>query len=300
MSRPNTPENSDPKFEEQDQNRDVNALFSTFRLDQSAYRTFNRHRSAKPSDPPQLSSLEAAPQNRVHIGIFSPTGGSGKTTLAASLGSVYWRREKRVLLVDASPWPSLPFHYGATTSRPGIRSFFAPDGKDLPIRIFIPEPKQDVASATVHLADEIGADYVLFDLSGTSGEGLRGYLQHCQILIVPLLPDPSALRHVEITNALLAEIQTPPVKVTYLLNQMEDTPLAKKVQENLSRLLGDRLFSKAINRQPEIQEAYAEGIATALYAPTSQAANLFDELAQSLKVPKVAAAPRTQMRWSER
>jgi chromosome partitioning protein len=301
MSRSNTPDNSNSKSpEEHDVNRDVNTLFSTFRLDQSNYRTFNRHRVAKTPEPIQVADPEVVSRNLLRIGVFSPCGGSGKTTLTANLGSTFWQQEKRVLLVDASPWPALAFHYGAASSRTGTRSFYAPDGKELPIRIFVPERSENLFSDLNQAVKESSIDYLFFDLSGVTGIELCTYLQQCQIMIVPLLPDASALRHVETVNAILAHVHAPSLKVLYLLNEMEDTPLTADVQQNLSQHLGDQLFPKTIDRQAEVQEALAEGISVTLYAPASQASAVCRDLANGLKIGKAAKASRAQLRWSER
>jgi chromosome partitioning protein len=300
MSRSNTPDNSNPKSpEEQDVNRDVNTLFSSFRLDQSNYRTFNRHRVAK-TELTQVTDPAVDSRNSLRIGVFSPAGGTGKTTLTANLGSIFWQQDKRVLLVDASPWPTLAFHYGAVSSRPGSRSFYAPDGKELPIRIFVPERSDNLFSDLDQAVKESSVDYIFFDLSGATGTELCTYLKQCQILIVPLLPDSSALRQVETVNALLADPGANSLKVLYLVNQMEETPLTADVQQNLSQLLGDQLFPKAIDRQAEVQEALAEGISVTLYAPASQASIVCKDLANGLKIRKTAKASRAQLRWSER
>lgn len=301
MSRTNHPD--DPNFKPEDDresNGDVNALFSSFRLNESSYRTFGRHRSPKPPEQAKPVLADSSQPESVRIGIFSPMGGAGKSMLAACLGSILWQHGKRVLLVDAAPWPTLAFHYGATTTRPGMRSFFAPGGKELPVRILARDPNEPaIPEINDHLRTD-PADYVLFDLSGVSGQELAACLQVCQVLLIPLVPDPSAVRYVEAITALLGTLPAPPDRILYVVNQMDELPLAKTVYASLNQLLGDQLYKKPIYRQAEIQESLAEGVVLPFFAPKSQAAVVCNEIAQWLEIPRAAALSRTQQRWSER
>lgn len=293
MSRTNHPDN--PNFKPEDDresNGDVNALFSSFRLNESSYRTFGRHRSPKPT--------EQAKPEPVRVGIFSPMGGAGKSMLTACLGSILWQHGKKVLLVDAAQWPTLAFHYGATTTRPGMRSFFAPGETELPVRMLAREPNEPaIPEINDHLRTD-PADYVLFDLSGVSGQELAACLQACQALLIPLVPNGSAVRSAEAVRALLGTLPTPPDRILYIVNQMDELPLAKTIYASLNQLLGDQLYKKPIYRQAEIQESLAEGVVLPFFAPKSQAAIVCNEIAQWLEIPRVASLPSTQQRWSER
>jgi chromosome partitioning protein len=248
-----------------------------------------------------LERIQAEAQQKVvnHIAVFSPMGGSGKTLLTASLAAILWQHGKRVLLVDASPWPSLAFHYGASKARPGLRSFFAP-GNDLPVRIFARDITGSVAPEIETLVAATPTDYVLFDLSGISSGELSGYLQQISTLIVPLVPDLSAGRYAEGMRTLLSRLPDPPQRVLYVVNQMEDTPLAKEACANLSQLLGENLLANPIYHQVEVREALAEGIVLPLYAPEAQAVPVCNEIVQWLETPKPAASSKAQKRWSER
>ncbi|RZU38954.1 cellulose synthase operon protein YhjQ/BcsQ [Edaphobacter modestus] len=299
MPRPNHPDQPSAKSEDPEPNRDVNALFSGFRLDQSSYRTFGRHRSPKPPEQAETVVADSSRPEHVRIGIFSPMGGAGKSTLAASLGSILWQHGKRVLLVDAAPWPTLAFHYGATTTRPGMRSFFAPGGKELPVRILARDPNDPaIPEMDDHLRTD-PADYILFDLSGVSGQELATCLQECQVLLIPLVPDPSAVRYAEAVTALLGTFKNPPDRVLYVVNQMDESPLAKTVYASLNQLLGDQLFKKPIYRQAEIQESLSEGIVLPFFARKSQAAAVCSEIAHWLEIPRPITPSSAHQRWSE-
>ena len=286
--------------EEPESNPDVNALFSSFRLDQPSYRTFGRHRSPKAPQQVERAVADSRYQEPVRVGIFSPMGGSGKSTLAASLGSILWQHDKRVLLVDAAPWPSLAFHYGATTTSPGIRSFFAPEGNDVPVRILEQDPNNPKISAIDDCLSTDPADYILFDLSGISGPELVARLDECQALVIPLVPDSAAVRYAEAVTALLSTLRDPPRRILYVVNQMDESVLAKTVCARLNETLGHQLFKKPIYRQMEIQESLAEGVVLPFFAPESQAAVVCGEIAQWLETPQPAAPTKSKKRWAER
>jgi cellulose biosynthesis protein BcsQ len=300
MPRPNQADPPTVKSQDPEPNHDVNALFSSFRLDQSSYRTFGRHRNPKPPEQTEISVADPSRPEQVRIGIFSPMGGAGKSTLTATLGSILWQHDKKVLLVDAAPWPTLAFHYGATASHPGMRSFFAPGGKELPVRILARNPNDSEIPEIESYLRTDPADYILFDLSGVSGQELKTYLEECQILLIPLIPNSSAVRYVEAVDALLSTLNNPHTRVLYVINQMDESLLAKAVYTDLSRQLDQLLFQKPIYRQVEIQESLAEGVVLPFFVPKSQAAEVCNEIAQWLETPRPASLSRAQQRWSER
>ncbi|HTF69138.1 MAG TPA: hypothetical protein VK638_41295 [Edaphobacter sp.] len=84
MPKPNHPDHPTAKSEDPEPNRDVDALFSSFRLDQLSYRTFGRHRSPKPPKQAETVVADSSRPEHVRIAIFSPMGGAGKSTLAES------------------------------------------------------------------------------------------------------------------------------------------------------------------------------------------------------------------------
>jgi chromosome partitioning protein len=181
-----------------------------------------------------------------------------------------------------------------------MRSFFPPEGKDLPVRILGREPNNlPIPEMDNHLRTD-PADYILFDLSGVSGQELVTYLGECQILLIPLIPDSSAVRCAEAVQTMLSALPNPPERVLYVINQMDESPLAKTVYTNLNQLLNDQIFKKPIYRQVEIQESLSEGVVLPFFAPKSQAASVCSEIAHWLEIPIPAAHTKTQRRWNER
>jgi chromosome partitioning protein len=207
---------------------------------------------------------------------------------------------RSVLLVDTSPWQALAFHYGANKVRPGMRSFFASESQDLPVRILACGHDDASLPDIDSYAAKTPFDYVLFDLSGANGKELIAYLQDCDILLVPMLPEPSATRLAEAMMNLLNGLTSFTGQPMFVMNKMDDSSMAKEVQTSLGHLLGDQLLPATIARQSEVQQALAEGIVLPVYAPKAQAVTICNEIARFFEAPKVALTGRAQQRWCER
>jgi MinD-like ATPase involved in chromosome partitioning or flagellar assembly len=280
---------------------DVAALFSNLHLSNMQYQPFSRRRSAKTPEvtveanlPPRTPLTSGG---QVHVGVFSPMGGAGASTLTASLGSILCQQGKGVLLVDTSPWQALAFHFGATETRPGRRTFSDPGFSDHKVHILACDesarfPDLESFTATTRV------DCVLFDLGGMSGESLDVCLRECATLIVPLLPDPSAVRLAKAAKLLLGKLGNSAPRVQFVLNQMDDSRDAKEVQLLLDRFLGEDLFSLAINHQPDVRNAIANGVVLPFYAPEAQATSVCESIVQWLQISEMDLK-KTELRWSE-
>jgi MinD-like ATPase involved in chromosome partitioning or flagellar assembly len=291
------------RLEDERPNQDVAALFSNLQLNDMHYQPFTRRRIKKTFDEavevPNPTPSSPAQGTRIHIGVFSPMGGSGMSTLTVSLGSILCQLGRRVLLVDTSPWQALVFHFGATETRPGKRTFFAPGSSGFEIHILTcdecPPKFSDLESFTAVTS----VDCVLFDLGGLSGETLNVYLRECDMLLVPLLPDHSAVRLAKAVKLFLARLGTAVPRVQFVLNQMDGSPNAMEVQELLTRSLGDDLFPVAISRQPDVHDAITNGVVLPFYAPEAQASSVCHEIVRWLRIPEMNPQ-KTALRWSER
>ena len=280
-------------------NNDVAALFTNLKLQHGHYQPFTRRQSAKIlpqiSEPPAIEPVAHA---RTQIGIFSPAGGSGKSLLVAGIGSVLCQKGKRVLLVDVSPWPSLAFHFGATETRSGRRTFFAPGLQKNPIHLLYCGEGKTCFPDLTEFSASIPIDYVLFDLSGVSGDQLLSYLSECDRVLVPLLPDPSAVRIAAAVVSLIESLGTAAPQFSFILNNMDDSAASKEVHEALIRSLGTRLLPAVILNQPEVRKALQDGVVLPFHVPEAQASLVLGELALSLAKPeKVSLA--VDSRWIE-
>ena len=280
-------------------NQDVAALFSNLKLQHAHYQPFTRRQGAKAVLPiAEVVMRKPAARSRTHLGIFSPAGGTGKSLLAAGIASLLCQLGKRVLLVDASPWLSLAFHFGATETRTGRRTFFAPGFPQSPVHLLSCGGNQAAFPDLKDYDAEILVDCVVFDLSGVSGELLLTYLRACDHVLVPLLPDALAVHISASVLSILESLGASAPQVRFILNNMDESAVAREVHESLTRSLGKQLFPSVILNQPEVRKALLDGIVLPFYAPEAQASLVLGEIARSFLTPEKAQA-MAHSRWTE-
>jgi cellulose biosynthesis protein BcsQ len=288
-------------------NRDVAALFSNLKLNPEQYQAFDRRRPAKiPQNAadiprreiPLLSSHANGGQTVLYIGVFSPMGGAGTSTLTASVGSILCELGRRVLLVDTSQWQALAFHFGANEMGSGVRTFVAPRPRDLRIHILACDESASQFFDLANFAVTKPVDCVLFDLGGLSGDALNLRLRQCDALFVPMIPDPSVVRLANAVMLLLGDLGATAPRVTFVLSKMDDSSDAASIQALLSHELGPHLFPSAIFQQVEVHDAIAVGVALPFYAPEAQACSICHELVEWLEIHQTS--PKSSaLHWSE-
>jgi cellulose biosynthesis protein BcsQ len=288
-------------------NRDVAALFSNLQLNPEQYQAFDRRRPAKIAQKaadiprreiPLLPSHANGGPTVLHIGVFSPMGGAGTSTLAVSLGSILCEMGKKMLLVDTSQWGALAFHFGANELGSGVRTFVAPPPRDVRIHILACDEAALQSLDLDSFAATKPVDCVVFDLGGLSGDALNLCLRQCDALFVPITPDPSAVRLANAVMRLLGDLGTTAPRVAFVLNKMDDSSNAGDVQALLSHELGQHLFPFAIRRQGEVRDAIAVGVPLPFYAPEAQATSVCHELVQWLQLRRASSVGQA-LRWSE-
>jgi cellulose biosynthesis protein BcsQ len=280
-------------------NRDIAALFSNLHLNPAEYQRFTRRRPTKMTEKSiEIPSPARGGSGAVRIGVFSPMGGAGTSTLVVSLGSILCESGRKILLVDTSQWQSLVFHFGASQSHSGKRTFVAPGSRGLKIHILACEDSTFQFSDLDDLSVVAPVDCVLLDLGGLLGEELERCLHKCDSLLVPLLPDPSALRMANEVMLLLGKLGATAPRVTFVLNKMDDSSDATNMQARLSHKLGQRLFPSVIRHQVEVHDASAVGVALPFYAPEAQASSVCHELVAWLEIHQ-ATLVSSALRWSE-
>ena len=289
----------DGKAPKKQANQDVAALFTNLKLQHAHYQPFTRRQGAKTGlQITEVVAREPVARIRTQLGIFSPAGGSGKSLLAAGIASLLCQLGKRVLLVDASPWQSLAFHFGATETRAGRRTFFAPGLPKSSVHLLSCGENQSTFPDLKDFDVEIPVDCVVFDLSGVSGELLLTYLRECDHVLVPLLPDPLAVRMSAGVLSILELLGASAPHVRFILNNMDESAVAREVHESLMRVLGKQLFPSVILNQLEVRKALEDGIVLPFYAPKAQASLVLGEIARSLLAPEKAQA-LAHSRWTE-
>jgi cellulose synthase operon protein YhjQ len=248
------------------------------------------------------------------VTVFSMAGGTGKTSLVATLGRALSASGERVLLTDTTSHGLLPYYFGASELRPGVvRTFSPPAGSaDAPIYLVsydVPPQPSDPA-AQQWLMDELarnsrGLQRVVLDLAPSAAWLAKRLAQMNSVVIVPVAPDMNSvisLGTVEKFFNGVTDGQGKPVQPYFLLNQFDSSQrLHLDVREVMRRQLGDRLLPFVIRRSQSVSEALAEGMTVMDYAADAAVATDYMNLAswlRSLSMP--AAAVFTNARWSER
>lgn len=262
---------------------------------------------------PQETPVDAPAGSVPVLEVFSLSGGVGKTSLVATLGRALSSLGERVLLVEATPFGSLPYFFGACDSRPGaLRTFRPPSSSsDAPIRLASIDPESLVVESAVQgsLAAEIqswsrGVSRVIVDVSTGSTATLRGLSRMAPLVLVPLVPDVNSVLTASTIDSFFqrqaGSLGGHP-DVYYVLNQFDPSlPLHADVRKMLRERLGDRLLPFAMQRTPAVSEALAEGMTIMDYAPDSAMAADIINLAKWLEDVMAPVDMSSRGRWSER
>jgi cellulose synthase operon protein YhjQ len=262
-----------------------------------------------PLDPSSFPAFEQRPPIVV---VFSLAGGVGKTCLVATLGRVLSALGEHTLLAETAACGILPFYFGSRELRPGVvRTFFPPgafgEDCDAPVQMLNlqgdgspGDGNQQDPLLTELLRDGRGASRIVVDVATANRKWMSRLLSLRPTLLVPILPDMSSVACLGSLEALDAG-PAGDEKPLYLLNQFDaSSPLHRDVRAILRQQLGDRLLPFVLRRSSLVSEALAEGMTVIDYAPGSEVAADYRDLAgwlRSLSAPATAGAGG---RWSER
>lgn len=239
------------------------------------------------------------------VAIVSLAGGVGKTTITANLGRVLCSLGELVLLVEASTSGLLPFYFGASDLRPGLRTFWAPEANSLPMHVIGSECITDewldgdvrAAMRTVQRA--------IFDVGPGSLNILPEVLGTCAAVLVPVLSDLNSILTIPRIESSIEAMRSKGKCIPlpfYVSNKFdEQSPAEQQGRELIARQVGERLLPITIRRSPDVASAIAERMTVADHAPESDITHDFLELALWLR--KAAPIPQPVKavgRWSER
>jgi cellulose synthase operon protein YhjQ len=262
-----------------------------------------------PLDPSSFPAFEQRPPIVV---VFSLAGGVGKTCLVATLGRVLSSLGEHVLLAETATCGILPFYFGSRELRPGVvRTFFPPgafgEDCDAPVQMLNlqgdgspPEGSPHDPLLTELLRDGRGASRIVVDVATANRRWMSRLLSLQPTLLVPILPDMSSVACLGSLEALSA-VSANGEKALYLLNQYDaSSPLHRDVRAILQQQLGDRLLPFVLRRSSLVSEALAEGMTLIDYAPGSEVAADYQDLAGWLRSLSAPATAGSGGRWSER
>jgi cellulose synthase operon protein YhjQ len=262
------------------------------------------------------SSFPAFDQRPPIVVVFSLAGGVGKTCLVATLGRVLSALGEHVLLAETAACGLLPFYFGSRELRPGVvRTFFPPgafgEDCDAPVQMLNlqgdgsgegsqPKPLTHDPFLGELLRDGRGASRIAVDVATANPKWMSHLLSLRPTLLVPILPDMSSVACLGSLEALDARAASGE-KALYLLNQFDASlPLHRDVRAILQQQLGDRLLPFVLRRSSLVSEALAEGMTVIDYAPGSEVAVDYRDLAGWLRSLSAPATAGSGVRWSER
>jgi cellulose biosynthesis protein BcsQ len=239
--------------------------------------------------------------NSTSIAIFSLAGGVGKTTFAANLGRLLCSRGELVLLVDASGSGLLPFYYGATDLRFGIRTFLETEANSLPVRVISSENITN-EWLEVDVRAAMGAvQRTIFDLGPLSLHVLPEVLGMCAAVVVPVLSDLNSILTIARIETGIKATQAKGIRAPrpyYVSNKFDEHSSAEQQgRELIARQVGERLLPITIRRSPDVAEAIADRMTVADHSADSDIAHDFLELALWLRktfpIPQALSATGT-------
>jgi cellulose synthase operon protein YhjQ len=272
-----------------------------------------------PMDQWALPPFEQRPPIMV---VFSLAGGVGKTCVVATLGRVLSALGEHVLLTETAVCGILPFYFGSRELRPGVMRTFFPPGAfgedcDEPVQMLNLQADGSPGESSQHdplthdpsssdpligelLRNGRGVSRIVVDVATANRKWMSRLLSLRPTFLVPILPDMSSVACLGSLEALDAGSANRE-KALYLLNQFDaSSPLHRDVRAILQQQLGDRLLPFVLRRSAVVSEALAEGMTVVDYAPGSEVAADYHDLAgwlRSLSVPSTAGSGG---RWSER
>jgi cellulose synthase operon protein YhjQ len=243
------------------------------------------------------------------LAVFSLAGGTGKTSLVATLGRALAARGERVLLAETSAWGLLPYYFGANEVRPGAVRTFSGGAADAPISVVSLDGDGAESADPEWMQNELGraagdAGRILVDVGTASMQALRGILRMSPTVLVPVVPDMNSILSLQALDALFRnhkDASGTSVQPFYVLNQVDTSlPLHLDMCEALRQQLGERLLPFVLPRAAEMSEALAEGMTVVDYGPqlpVTEACMHLSGWIRSISVPGTIGSRGA--RWSE-
>jgi chromosome partitioning protein len=242
------------------------------------------------------------------VAFANQKGGVAKTTTTLNLGVALQELGHRVLAVDMDPQGNLTMSLGLNPDsvRPSMFDVLV-NGVSIEEALFHQEldvvvSSIDLAAAEIALSSQIGReralskallqvrdryDYIVIDTPPSLGLLTINALTASDAVIVPVQCEYLSLRglaQLERTLELVRENLNPAVHIAGIVPTMYDsrTVHGREAVEVLRNSFGDLVFATAIRKTIKFAEAPVKGESVLKYAPDSQAANAYRQLAREV------------------
>ena len=246
------------------------------------------------------------------IALANQKGGVGKTTSAISLAAALAEMEYRVLLVDFDPQGGCALGLGIEPAQLELSVYNALLDRDVAAEEVILETKVpnlyllpsniDLAAAEIMLVQEVAReqslmrvlaplrlkyDFILIDAPPSLGLLTINALTAADGVLIPLECEYYALRGMALLMESIERIKerlNPRLHIDGILATMFDprTLHAKEVLARVEEAFGSAVFETVIRKTVRFAEAPVAGESILTYAPSSQGATAYRELAQEV------------------
>lgn len=272
--------------------------------------------STTPTGRPKPALPEpGAPNSETPATILAMTnqkGGVGKTTTTISLGAALVETGRKVLLVDLDPQGSMTVGLGFNGPELETTIYDALLDSGVKFNDVVLKTKVknmdlvpaniDLAAAEMQLVNEVGReqalarvlnparedyDIILIDCPPSLGLLTINALTAADGVIIPLETEYFALRGVALLKDTIDRVReriNPNLAIIGLLGTMFDarTLHAREVLASLVDGWGDAVFHTVIHRTIKFSDATVSGEPITMYAPDSDAADAYRELAREV------------------
>jgi chromosome partitioning protein len=251
---------------------------------------------------------DAPPSSATVIAFANQKGGVAKTTSTLNLGVALAETGKSVLLIDLDPQGNLTMSQGFNPDEIE-RSMFDVLVHRVPIEEVIERAEVDLAVSSIDLAGAelaltsmIGRErtlekaivgvkeryeYILIDTPPSLGLLTINAFVAANGIVVPVQTEYLSLRglvQLQNTLSMVRENLNPDVDVTGILATMYDRRLvhSREAVEILKENFGELVFQTKIRKTIRYAEAPVKGESVLKYDPTSEAAELYRDLAKEV------------------
>ncbi|HWB32058.1 MAG TPA: cellulose synthase operon protein YhjQ/BcsQ [Acidobacteriaceae bacterium] len=251
------------------------------------------------------TSLPAIPMRGVRgplVAIYSPSGGVGRTSLAATLARALAGDGERVLLVETSSDGLLKFYFGLTELRAGeVREAALPEEVRGTVKLAAydlsgvgADDRAQAQAVERILALAEGCDRVVMDGAPGAMWLVRRVAALRPLVLAPMAPDMNsvvAAQAMERAFSAVVDREGRPVLPVYVLNRFDSgLPLHLDVRELFRSRLGGRLLPVSVRRSAAVSEAMADGATVVDYAPELAVNRDYQEIAMWVEETAPAAA----------
>lgn len=240
------------------------------------------------------------------VAVLNQKGGTGKTTSVINLGVALARLKQRVLLIDLDAQANLTYSFGITGSNETIAEVL--QAKQVIQAILVNKEGVDVAPSSMALADiEIsltnkigregilkarlrdlkGYDFVFIDCPPSLSVLTINALNYANGVLIPLQVEVLALQGLtQLLNTVkeVRSVLNKDLKVLGILASMYDSRrnLSNEILQELEKNSKERIYKTIIRECVKIAEAPSFAQSVLSYAPGSNGAEDFENLAKEI------------------